>query len=110
MTDDLLIGWKAIHEGLFCDKVGKPVISLSTLMQKYGKDLQACGALFKYRVGRRRLTYVAGWSSVIMNYFILLGQQKEAEKAKLPKKKRKGSPALQKDPHDVRLTFGERLR
>lgn len=92
MEDELLIGWKKIHEHLFCDKVGKPIISHSTLTQKYGKDLKACGAVFGYLTGRSRRFTIAGWASVIMNYFILLGQQKEAEKAKLPKRKRKNTP------------------
>lgn len=87
MSDNLLIGWIDIHEQLFCDRNGKRSISLSTLMQKHGPGLKACGAVFKYQLGRRRTNTIAGWLSVIQNYFIRLGQEEDAErqKAKLAK-------------------------
>lgn len=87
MSDSLLIGWIDIHEQLFCDRNGKRSISLSTLMQKHGPGLKACGAVFKYQLGHSRTNTIAGWLSVIQNYFIKLGQKEEAErtKAKLAK-------------------------
>ena len=82
MSDYLLQGWKEIHEDLFCRRDGRPVISLSTLMYKHGPGLKAAGAVFKWHRGRGVRPVIAGWKSVIMNYFILLGQQVEAEKEK----------------------------
>ena len=83
MPDDLLlIGWNRIHEELFVDDVGKVMISISTLRQKYGPGLKACGAVFSYRRGMARTPAISGWKSVIQNYFILLGQQEDAERIK----------------------------
>ena len=83
MSDNLLITWSGIHEDLFCDGMGKRIISLSTLQQTHGPKLKACGAVFRYRVGHQRTYVVAGWRNVIQNYFIKLGQETEAKKAKL---------------------------
>lgn len=80
--DILLIGWKRIHEELFIDDVGKPMISMSTLMQKHGSGLKACGAVFAYRRGKARTHSISGWKSVIQNYFIKLGQIEDAERVK----------------------------
>lgn len=82
MMDCLLEGWQEIHRELFCRENGKAVISLSTLRQKHGPGLKRTGAVFKWNKGRANRPIIAGWRSVIMNYFILLGQQVEAEKEK----------------------------
>ncbi len=86
-NDMLLIGWNKIHEELFCDDIGKVMISISTLRQKYGPKLKSSGAVFSYRRGMSRTPCIAGWFSVIQNYFIKLGQEEDAErvKAKLAK-------------------------
>ncbi len=81
-NDSLLIGWPRIHEELFVDDIGKVIISQATLEQKHGPKLKACGAVFKYHRGHARTRVIAGWRSVIQNYFILLGQQEDAERIK----------------------------
>lgn len=82
MADYLLQGWEEIHRELFCREDGMPVMSLSTLMQRHGPGLKAAGAVFKWHKGRVGRPIIAGWRSVIMNYFILLGQLEDAEKEK----------------------------
>ena len=92
MSDDsLLIGWDRIYEDLFVDDIGKKIISLSTLQQKHGPKLKACGAVFTHHRGHARTRVIAGWKSVIQNYFIKLGQLEDAErvKAKALKKQQK---------------------
>ena len=86
-NDSLLIGWDRIHEELFVDDRGKRMMSISTLQQKYGPKLKSCGALFKYHRGSARTRVIAGWKSVIQNYFIKLGQEedKARQKVKLAK-------------------------
>ena len=88
MSDNLLITWTRIHEELFCDDKGRKLISLSTLMQKHGSELKACGAVFRYKVGHQRTRVIAGWRNVIHNYFIKLCQEEDLarQKAKLAKK------------------------
>ena len=83
----LLIGWDRIHEELFVDDIGKVMISISTLQQKHGPKLKACGAVFSYRRGMARTPAVAGWKSIIQNYFIKLGQKEDKvrQKVKLAK-------------------------
>ncbi len=87
MSDNLLITWFKIHEELFCDEKGKPVISLSSLQQKYGPGLKAAGAVMRWKRGPKKTMTIAGWRNVIQNYFIKLGQEEDAErvKAKLAK-------------------------
>ncbi len=88
MTDFLLIGWDEIYEKLFCNGKGKPSISCQTLTKKHGPGLKASGAVFKWKRTKARTPCIAGWTSVIQNYFIKLGQKEDAErrKAKLAKK------------------------
>lgn len=89
MSDDLLlIGWVRIHRELFIDDTGKVLISIQTLERKYGPGLKASGVIFEYCRGQSRIRVIAGWKSVIQNYFIKLGQKEDAErrKAKLVKK------------------------
>lgn len=81
-NDLLLIGWERIHQELFIDDIGKPMLSLSTLQQKHGPKLKACGAVFAYRRGMSRTPAIAGWLSIIQNYFIKLGQIEDAERVK----------------------------
>lgn len=83
MPDGLLITWKEIHEGLFCDRRGKPVISQATLEQKHGPGLKATGAVFRYLRGPKKTNTIAGWASIIQNYFIKLGQEEDAERQKV---------------------------
>ncbi len=78
----MLIKWVNIHRELFMDNSGLQTISLSTLKQKHGPKLKACGAVFKYSITKARTPVIAGWKSVIQNYFILLGQKEDAERIK----------------------------
>ena len=89
----LLITWQTIHEELFVDDIGRMIISLSTLRQKHGPKLKACGAVYPYHRGKARTRVIAGWFSVIQNYFIRLGQLEDAErvKAKTLKKQQKAN-------------------
>ena len=80
MSDYLLVGWRQIHEALFCDKDGKPVISLSTLMQKYGPNMKEVGVLFEWTSGRGKRPSIVGWQSLIKKYFVLTQQEKYEEK------------------------------
>ena len=90
-NNKLLITWQTIHEELFVDEIGRRIISLSTLRQKHGPKLKACGAVYSYHRGKARTKVIAGWFSVIQNYFIKLGQIEDAErvKAKALKKQQK---------------------
>ena len=81
-NDLLLIGWPRIHEELFVDDMGKILISQALLQQKHGPKLKSCGAVFKYHRGHARTRVIAGWKSVIQNYFIKLGQLEDAERVK----------------------------
>lgn len=81
-NDTLLIGWTQIYNDLFVDDIGKRMISIHTLKQKHGPNLKACGAVFAYRRGKARTPSIAGWKSVIQNYFILLGQKEDAARIK----------------------------
>lgn len=85
--DNLLIGWRQIHEELFCTGNGKRLISFDTLYKKHGPGLKRSGAVFRWCRGKSRVHVVAGWRNVIQNYFIKLGQEEDAErqKAKLAK-------------------------
>jgi len=87
-NDQLLIGWPKIHKALFVDDIGKVMISMSTLTQKHGPKLKACGAVFYYRRGMSRTPAIAGWFSVIQNYFIKLGQQEDAARVKAKQAKK----------------------
>ena len=78
----LLIGWKQIYEKLFHDDNGKRYISYQTLVKKHGPGLKASGAVFKWKTGKSRMNVIAGWTSVIQNYFIKLGQQEDAARRK----------------------------
>lgn len=80
--DCLLIGWKDIYQELFHSDNGKALISYQTLIKKHGPGLKAAGAVFKWKRTRARTNVIAGWRSVIQNYFILLGQQEDAERIK----------------------------
>jgi len=80
--DYLLIGWKEIYEELFHNVKGKPLISYQTLVIKHGPGLKACGALFKWKRTKARTNCIAGWRSLIQNYFIRLGQLEDAERVK----------------------------
>ena len=87
MSNNLLITWNQIHEGLFVDEKGRVSISMSTLQQKHGPKLKACGAVFRYQTGRSRTNVIAGWSNVIQNYFIKLAQQDDVERRERKKAK-----------------------
>ena len=91
--DYLLIGWRTIHEELFIDRKGKVLISYETLYKKHGPGLKAAGAVFRWYRGMSRIRVIAGWKSVIQNYFIKLGQIEDAErvKAKALKKQQKAN-------------------
>ena len=82
--DCLLIGWEEIYEVLFSGNDGKRLISFQTLTQKHRPGLMASGAIFRWTTGRgyAKRARVAGWKSVIQNYFILLGQKEDAERIK----------------------------
>ncbi len=82
--DSLLVGWDEIHDGLFTGNNGKKHISFKTLVNKHGPGLKAAGAVFRWTTGRgyAKRARIAGWRSVIQNYFILLGQQEDAERIK----------------------------
>lgn len=82
MPEYLLISWRGIHKALFHDENGKPVISLSTLMRKYGPELKELGVVFEWQVGRNKRRTIVGWTSTIKRYFILR-QQEEYEKRKV---------------------------
>jgi hypothetical protein len=71
MTDYLLIGWKQIHEELFCDKDGEPVIKIDTFMKKYRQDMKEKGIVWKWTRGRgkeRRLHNIVGWKNSELFY------------------------------------------
>jgi len=72
LSDPLLVGWEEIHEDLFCDRTGKPVIRLDTLQKRYGPDMKKKGVIFYWTMGRgkQRKQRMVGWKSVIQNYFI----------------------------------------
>ena len=91
MSDNLLITWEKIHQELFIDEDGRKIISIHTLMKKHSAKLKASGAVFRYQSGHQRTNVIAGWKSVIQNYFIKLGQIEDAErvKAKALKKQQK---------------------
>ena len=80
--DGLLIGWEEIYQELFHNEKGKPLISYQTLVKKHGPGLKASGAVLKWCRGKARTPCIAGWKSVIQNYFILLGQKEDAERIK----------------------------
>lgn len=82
MSDYLLQGWKEIHEKLFCREDGRPVTSLSTLMQKHGPGLKEVWAVFQWHRGRVGRPVIAGWRSIIQNYFIRLQQETYEAKKK----------------------------
>ena len=91
--DCLLVGWEEIHQELFIGNNGKTLISYQTLTNKHGPGLKAAGAVFRWTTGRgyAKRARIAGWKSVIQNYFIKLGQIEDAErvKAKALKKQQK---------------------
>ena len=87
-NDLLLIGWDKIYEDLFVDDTGKKSISIQTLERKHGPGLKACGAVFAYNRGHARTPAIAGWRSVIQNYFIRLGQQEDAARRKAKQAKK----------------------
>jgi len=80
MSDRLLPGWETIHKALFHDENGDPVISLSTLMQKYGPEMKELGVLFEWTLGRGKRRILVGWESKIKQYFILKQRKKDEKK------------------------------
>ena len=90
MPNHLLITWEVIHKTLFIDDDGRILLSLSSLMQKYGPGLKASGAIKPWVIGRGRARYhvVAGWKNTIENYFIRLGQKEDAARRKAKRAKK----------------------
>jgi len=99
--DCLLVGWDEIHDVLFTGNDGKKHISFKTLVNKHGPGLKASGAVFRWTTGRgyAKRARIAGWKSVIQNYFILLGQQEDAERIK-KKLLKQGNKKLNSTPSD----------
>ena len=93
-----MIGWDEIYEELFTGSNGKKLISFQTLTQKHASGLKASGAVFRWTTGRgyAKRARIAGWKSVIQNYFIKLGQIEDAErvKAKAIKKQQKADLSM----------------
>jgi len=74
MSEPLLLGWKSIHR-LFCTQDGKPLMSESSLRQKYGPELQELGVIFRYSLGKSKRPVVAAWPSKIRNWWTRKQQQ-----------------------------------
>lgn len=87
-NDCILIGWHEIYEKLFCSENGTKSMSMQTLRNKHGPGLKACGALFSYNRGHARTPAIAGWQSVIQNYFIKLGAEEDAKRVAAKANKR----------------------
>ena len=64
------------------------MISISTLRQKHGPKLKSSGAVFAYRRGMSRTPAIAGWKSIIQNYFVRLGQKEDAARRKAKRAKK----------------------
>lgn len=75
MPEPLLIGWVNIHK-LFCDEEGNPAMSLNTLRQLYGRELQQLGIVFRWKMGAGKRPIVACWPSKVRNWWTLKQQQK----------------------------------
>lgn len=80
MSDYLLVGWKMIHRALFHDRNGQSVISLSTLMQRYGPEMKELGVLFEWTLGRGKRPAIVGWESKIKHYFMVKQHKKHEQK------------------------------
>jgi len=90
MPENLIVGWEKIHQ-LFCDEQGKPVMALTTLQQRYGRELRELGIVFRYNPGRAKRPIVAAWPSKVRNWWTKKQQeackQREQNNFYVPKKK-----------------------
>jgi len=75
MTEYLLIGWEQIHK-MLRDRDGNPVISLSTLRQRYGPDMKRLGIVMELHLGRAKKPTICAWPSMVMRYFVARQQEK----------------------------------
>ena len=85
MSDYLLVGLKEIHEDLFLDKHGRPVIAFSTFKQKMIisngrrirmiKDMRRLGILFYLHLGFVKRRTLCGLRSRILRYLEVLHQE-----------------------------------
>jgi len=80
MPEYLLVGWKQIHE-MLKDRNGNPVMSLSTLREKYGPEMKMLGVIIELHKGRGKRPSVCAWPSRIMWYFTYRQQNKYQEAA-----------------------------
>lgn len=74
MTERLRLGWVDIHK-LFYAENGRPIISISTLQQKYGSELKELGIVFRWKMGPTKRPMVACWPSKVRSWWIRKQQQ-----------------------------------
>lgn len=79
MAEYLLVGWEQIHK-MLCDKDGNPVISLSTLQQKYGPEMKSLGIVIELNIGRGKRPCICAWPSRVQLYFQMLQQERWNDK------------------------------
>lgn len=70
----LMVGWSQIHK-MFRDRNGKPVISQSTLQQRYGPQMLRLGVCMKLHLGKGKRPVVCAWPRKVMEYFRVLFQK-----------------------------------